>query len=77
MNSEFYSIIRPYDIKLAFFIPHNLKSFIKVGKDALDKFNHISVVYKISCNNCDATYVGQTKRQLKTRLQEQKNDSVK
>jgi len=26
------------------------------------------VVYKILCNNCDASCVGQTKRQLKTRI---------
>jgi len=29
-----------------------------------------NVVYKISCNNCNASYVDQTKRQLKTRINE-------
>jgi len=32
-----------------------------------------NVVYKISCNNCDASYVGQMGRQLKTRITEHRN----
>jgi len=27
-------------------------------------------MYKITCKDCEATYIGQTKRQLGTRLQE-------
>jgi len=30
-------------------------------------------VYKISCKDCDATYVGQTKRKLNTRISEYRN----
>ncbi|XP_011860757.1 PREDICTED: uncharacterized protein LOC105557945 [Vollenhovia emeryi] len=33
-----------------------------------------NVVYKINCNNCDASYVGQTKRKLKTRIKEHINN---
>jgi len=29
-----------------------------------------NIVYKLSCSNCEASYVGQTKRQLKTRINE-------
>jgi len=30
-------------------------------------------VYKLNCNNCEATYVDQTKRQLKTRIAKHRN----
>ena len=35
--------------------------------------SHMNVVYKINCNNCDVSYVGQTGRQLNTRIKEHKN----
>jgi len=34
------------------------------------KESNRNVVYKIECKNCNATYVGQTGRKLKTRIQE-------
>jgi len=33
------------------------------------------MVYKISCIECNASYVGQTKRQLRTRVKEHINNS--
>lgn len=35
------------------------------------------MIYKIDCNNCDATYIGQTKRCLSTRISEHKNSCTK
>jgi len=51
-------------------ILNNLTGFIKRHEDKnnLDANNNIS--YKIFCNNCNASYVGQTKRQFKTRISE-------
>ena len=43
---------------------------MKRGKDKLEHVHNQNVVYRISCENCDVSYVGQTKRQLKTRLHE-------
>ena len=48
--------------------------FIKTGKDPLLKDDHRGVVYKINCLNCESSYVGQTKRKLKTRIKEHKAD---
>jgi len=36
--------------------------------------SHQEVVYKISCQDCDASYIGQTKRQLGTRIKEHASD---
>jgi len=59
---------------MAFTIPNTLNMFIKTGKDKIDIFNQIGVVYKINCKDCDASYVGQTKRCLTTRIKEHKKD---
>jgi len=53
---------------------NKLSRFIKVHKDADQPLSKNNIVYKIQCKDCEATYVGQTKRQLKTRLKEHKNN---
>jgi len=52
---------------------NKLDGIIKAQKDRLPDFSKKNVVYKISCNDCDATYVGQTKRKLNTRITEHRN----
>jgi len=51
-------------------ILNKLPCFIKRHKDVNKLEVNNNVVYKIFCNNCNASYVGQTKRQLKTRINE-------
>ena len=46
---------------------------IKTHKDKLPHVSHSNVVYKINYNDCNASYVGQTGRQLNTRIKEHKN----
>ena len=58
-----------FHCKLAFSII-TLKSFIKRGKDKLELLSNQNVVYKISCDDCEASYVGQTKRKLSTKIHE-------
>ena len=46
---------------------------IKLGKDTLDKLDQWSVAYKITCEQCERTYIGQTGRLLKTRRNEHRD----
>jgi len=55
-------------------ILNNLGKYIKVHKDINHTLTNNNVVYKIHCNDCNASYVGQTKRQLKTRIKEHYNN---
>jgi len=59
---------------LVFTINNKLNNIIKTEKDTLNSMKQCNIVYKISCHDCDATYVGQTKRQLHTRICEHKTD---
>lgn len=38
-----------------------------------DKWSEICVLYKFQCNDRSATYIGQTKRKVKKRINEHKN----
>jgi len=52
---------------------NKLGKFIKVHKDPLLTAFRPNVVYKINCQDCEASYVGQTKRMLNTRISEHRN----
>ena len=47
---------------------------IKRGKDILPKENIKGVFYQLNCNDCDAVDVGETKRQINTRIKEHENN---
>jgi len=60
-------------MRVAYYGVNKLRNIIKAHKDPLPNLCKKNVVYKLNCNNCEATYVGQTKRQLKTRIVEHRN----
>jgi len=74
VSESFIPISKKYGFNIAFSIPSTLHSFIKCGKDRLDRMSQHGVVYKITCHDCDASYIGQTKRQLRTRIKEHVSD---
>jgi len=62
--------IKSPNVKLSFYSLNKLENIIRAQKDHLDNYTRKNVVYKIVCKDCDATYVGQTKRKLITRVNE-------
>ncbi|KYM96629.1 hypothetical protein ALC62_12676 [Cyphomyrmex costatus] len=72
-HTEKFKRFHNNDIRVSFRSPNKMSKYVKVQKDALSKDSRSNVVYKISCNDCDASYVGQTSRQLKTRISEHRN----
>ena len=64
------------DIRVAFHSPNKMDKYIRVQKDTCPSTSKSNVVYKILCNDCDASYVGQTGRQLKTRIAEHRNHII-
>lgn len=73
ISQTFRSIIHDNYGRLAFTVKNNLNDLIKLHKDPLPKMNHANVIYKISCKDCDASYVGQMGRRLATRLKKHKS----
>jgi len=51
-----------------------LYKIVKVHKDKTEHYYKNNIIYKIYWENCDASYVGQIKRQLKTRIREHYNN---
>jgi len=69
-SSKFATSLSKHNYNIGYRCNNKLNTFIKTNKNPLPHFNKCNVVYEISCNDCNATYVGQTKRQLSTRIKE-------
>jgi len=77
ISESFKNITKKYDFNLAYTTTNSLQKYIKTGKDCLNLASCCGVVYKINCQDCDVSYVGQTKRSLKTRVKEHDMDLKK
>lgn len=65
-------ILSKYNIRLVGTNNSDLSFLFDSGKDKLPLENRSNVVYKIPCDDCNGVYIGQTYRQLRTRVKEHK-----
>ncbi|XP_015511566.2 uncharacterized protein LOC107218257 [Neodiprion lecontei] len=63
-----------YKIQFVGKCAHDLTSMFDSGKDPLPPGMRSGVVYKIPCNQCNMSYIGQTSTQLHTRITEHKRN---
>ena len=69
-SEKIKQILSKFDIKVVFRKGLTIRSILnKQDKPITEKSN---LVYNINCNDCDAVYVGTTKRKLKQRINEHK-----
>ena len=73
ISDKFKHIMKNTNITMSYTGMAKLNRFIKVQKDKLTNNQLSNVIYKIPCADCDASYVGQTRRLLSTRLKEHRS----
>ena len=59
-----------YNIKTTFYTPTILRSLLSKPKDPIPKEDRNNVIYQLHCKDCEAVYVGETKRTLNIRNNE-------
>ncbi|EZA55655.1 hypothetical protein X777_04297, partial [Ooceraea biroi] len=73
-NESIFRILKRFKLNVTYLVNNNLECVIKHGKDRLTHDCRTDVVYRINCANCEACYIGQTKRHLNTRIKEHISD---
>ena len=65
-------ILQPYNIRVAHKPTTTLRHLLTNVKDRDEPNNRQGAIYKIKCSDCQASYIGETGRNLNTRLTEHK-----
>ena len=63
-------LLKSYDINLVDNNKHNRYTITGSVMEKLPLSLRSNIVYRIPCKDCHSTYIGQTKRYLKNRIQE-------
>ena len=68
----FHLLVQAYNIRVAHKPTTTLRQLLTNVKDRDEPNNRQGAVYKIKCSDCQASYIGETGRNLNTRLTEHK-----
>ena len=63
-------IFSKHNIKCSFYSNDTLRRYLSKPKDMIPVEQQNNIVYKIPCRDCDATYIGESKRSFKQRSSE-------
>ena len=61
-------VFRAFDIPVYFKSTNTLQQLLVWPKDEVEKGKVVGPVYHSTCDDCNATYVGETERSLKTQF---------
>ena len=65
-------ILRSHKIWSTFYTENNFRKLVSKPKDRVATEDKNNIVYKIDCSNCEAVYFSESKRSLKSRVDELK-----
>lgn len=75
VSEEIRRIMKQYNVQVFFKPVNTLRQLLVRPKDPLGKDRVVGPVYHITCDKCDANYVGETERSLRARFQEHRRPS--
>ena len=76
VSHDLFRLLRGSGFNVVYKITEKLNILIKRGKDILHNNDKTNVVYKLNCQNCNVSYIGQTKRHLRTRVKEHFSNKI-
>ena len=74
-SEQMRRVLGGYGIPTYFKPTNTLRQLLVRPKDRLDQEKIVGPIYRITCDDCEATYVGETERSLKARFDEHKRPS--
>jgi hypothetical protein len=69
------AVLAEFNIRTVFKIDNTVGKHLVHPKDPIDSGDQTDCIYEIRCGDCDATYIGETSRQLKVRIAEHKRNA--